>query len=79
LGQADLKAIGAAWIAAHPNESSADVLTRAITSGRRRGEALGPYLARVVAEEHGAGRAELVDGWFLAPTEARLAALSSRA
>ena len=76
LRQADVKGIGAAWVAAHPNESSADMLTRAIMSGRRRGEVLGAYLSRVVAEEHRAGRAEVVDGWFLAPTEARIAALS---
>ena len=76
LGQADVKSIGAAWIAGHPTESSADALTRAIVSGRRRGEAFGGYLARVVAEEHRAGKAEVLDGWFLAPTEARIAALA---
>ena len=77
LGQADVNAIGSAWVAAHRNESSADALTRAIMSRRRRGEALGVYLSRVVTEEHRAGRAEVFDGWFLAPTEARIAALAN--
>ena len=76
LGQADVNGVRSAWIAAHPTESPADVLTRAILSGRRSGEALGSYLARVVAEEHRAGRAEVLDGWYLAPTEARIAALA---
>ena len=77
LGQADVKGVAAAWRAAHPSESSADVLTRAIMSGRRRGEGLGAYLSRVVADEYRADRAEVLDGWFLAPTEARIAALAS--
>jgi hypothetical protein len=77
LGQADVKGIAAAWQAAHPTETSAETLTRAIMSGRRRGESIGVYLSRVVAEEHRAGRAELLDGWFLVRTEARLAALAN--
>ena len=77
LGQADMKGIAEAWKAAHPGESSSDVLTRAILTGRRRGERLDAYLSRVVAEEHRTGRAEVLDGWFLAPTEARIAALAS--
>jgi hypothetical protein len=76
LNQADLAGISAAWVAAHPQESSADALSRAIMRGRRRGESLGVYLSRAVAAEHRAGRAEVVDGWYLAPTEARVAALA---
>ena len=75
LAQADVKGIGAAWVAAHPGESSAGVLRQAIMSGRRRGESIGAHLTRVVAEEHRAGRAEVLDGWYLAPTEARIASL----
>jgi hypothetical protein len=76
LGQADLDGIAKAWVAAHPNEASADALTRAIMSGRRSGQTLDAYLSGMVAEEHRAGRAEVLDGWFLAPTEARIAALA---
>ena len=75
LGDADVKAIATAWRASHSAESSAEVVTRAILSGRRRGEPLAEFLARAVATEHEQGRAEDVDGWHLAPTEARLATL----
>ena len=75
LGQADVKGIAEAWRAAHSAELSAEVLTRLIVANRKRGEPLAEYLSRVVVEEHRAGRAELVDGWFLAPTEARIATL----
>ena len=75
LGQADVKAMATAWRAKHPAESSAEVVTRAILSGRRRGEPLAEFLARAVATEHEQGRAEVVDGWYFAPTEARLATL----
>ena len=75
LGEADVKAIATAWKAKHPAESSSDEVTRAILSGRRRGEPLADFLPRVVTAEHRDGRAEVVDGWYLAPTEARLATL----
>jgi hypothetical protein len=77
LGGADLSAVAAAWRERHPAESTADALARYVLAGRRRGEPLASFLARAVASEHAAGRAELLDGWFLAPTEARLAALLS--
>jgi len=75
LGRADVRGIGSAWKARHPADSSPDALARAILSERRRGEPLPAYLSRVVVAEHAAGRAEPVDGWYLAPTEARLATL----
>ena len=75
LGDADVKAIAAAWRAAHPAEASAEGVARAILAKRRGGEPLARYLARTVASEHGEGRAERMDGWYLAPTEARLATL----
>jgi hypothetical protein len=75
LGQADVKGIAEAWLTAHPVDSSPDAITRQISASRKPREPLGDYLSRVVVEEHRAGRAELVDGWFLAPTEARIATL----
>jgi hypothetical protein len=75
LAQADVKAIATAWKAKHPSESSAESVARAILSGRRRGEPLADFLPRVVTAEHRDGRAEVVDGWYFAPTEARLAML----
>jgi hypothetical protein len=75
LGGTDVRSTAGAWRALHPAESSRDVLTRAILAGRRNREPLEDYLARVVATEHRDGRAESVDGWMLAPTEARLATL----
>jgi hypothetical protein len=75
LGQADVTSIATAWRQSHPAESSAAAVTRAIVARRRGREPLGEYLARAVAEEHRDGRAEAVDGWYLAPTEARLATL----
>ena len=75
LGQADVKGIADAWLTAHPVESSPEAITRLSSANRKPREPLGDYLSRVVIDEHRAGRAELVDGWFLAPTEARIAAL----
>jgi hypothetical protein len=75
LGQADVTSIAKAWREAHPAESSAAAVTRAIVARRPGREPLGEYLARAVAEEHRDGRAEAVDGWYLTPTEARLATL----
>ena len=75
LGDANVRPIATAWRAKHAAESSAEAVTRAILSGRRRGEPLSDFLPRVVTAEHRDGRAEAVDGWYLAPTEARLATL----
>ena len=75
LAEADVRTIAAAWTTRHPAESSAAVLTRAILAGRKGREPLSAYLARTVSAEHRDGRSEEVDGWFLAPTEARLATL----
>ena len=75
LGQSDVRSIASAWKATHPTDSTAQSLARSILAERRGGEALEAYLSRMVAREHAAGRAEPVDGWYLAPTEARLATL----
>ena len=76
LGQSDVRSIASAWKAKHATDSTAQSLAQRILAERRRGEALEAYLARMVASEHAAGRAESVDGWYLAPTEARLATLA---
>ena len=75
LGSADVKGIADAWRTTHAAESSAESLTKLVMANRKSSESVGGYLSRVVVEEHRAGRAELVDGWFLAPTEARIAVL----
>ena len=75
LGQSDVRSIASAWKAKHATESTAQSLAQTILAERRRGEVLEAYLSRVVAKEHAAGRAEPLDGWYLAPTEARLGAL----
>ena len=75
LGESDVRSIASAWKATHATDSTAQSLAQTILSERRRGEGLEAYLARMVAKEHAAGRAEPVDGWYLAPTEARLATL----
>lgn len=77
LGGADLAAFAMAWRAKHPTESSRETLARAVLTGRRAGEPLAAYLARQVAAEHAAERSELLDGWYLTPTEARLVVLAS--
>ena len=77
LGGADLAAIAIAWHAQHPTDASREALARAVLTGRRAGEPLASHLARQVAAEHAAERAELLDGWYLAPTEARLVVLAA--
>jgi hypothetical protein len=71
LGDADLAAVAAAWRARHPG----DVPRDALLGGRAPGESLPSSLARRIAAEHAAGQVEILDGWYLCPTEARLAAL----
>ena len=75
LGDTDLSAIAAAWTSRHPDEGPRPALERALLADRRRGTPLSAHLAHRVTTEHAAGRAEELDGWYLAPTEARLAAL----
>ena len=75
LGDAEVTALAAAWRARHTDEVDADALARAILAGRRRGEPLAAHLARRNAADHAEERAELLDGWYLAPTEARLVTL----
>ena len=74
LGDADLAAVAAAWRARHPGDAPRD----ALLAGRAPGESLSAHFARRVAAEHAAGQVEILDGWFLSPTEARLAALRAR-
>jgi hypothetical protein len=71
----DLSPIATAWRGLHPDESSEDRLATAILDQRRGTEPIGNYIARRVSAEYGAGQAEALDGWFLSPTEARLAVL----
>jgi hypothetical protein len=77
LGDAEVTALAAAWRARHPDETEPQALARALLAGRARGEPLAAHLARTNAAEHAGERAELVDGWVLAPTEARLVTLLS--
>ena len=75
LAGIDVRTLAGAWRERHPAEATRMALAREILAGRRRGEALQRFLARKIAAEHRDGRAEVVDGWYLAPTEARLVAL----
>jgi hypothetical protein len=75
LGDADVTALAAAWTRSHPAERSRAVVERMLLQSRNDGEALDVSLARRIADEHAAGRSERVDGWYLAPTEARLLVL----
>lgn len=75
LGRADVASLASAWRSSHPTETSVPALARAIVTGRKPGEPLTAFLVRRVEGEHRVGRAEPVDGWYLAPTEARLATL----
>jgi hypothetical protein len=77
LRDVDLATVAAAWRSAHPTVASRDAVVRAVLASRRAGESLASHLARRVAEEHAAGRAERLDGWYLVPTEARLALLAT--
>ncbi len=77
LASADLSGIATAWRERHPEESSRESLTHQILAGRRKQETLEAYLKRIIAADYRAGKAELLDGWYLSPTEARLAALAS--
>jgi hypothetical protein len=74
LGDADLAAVAAAWRARHPGCAPRD----ALLAGRPPGESLSAHFARRVAAEHAAGQVEILDGWYLCPTEARLAAVRAR-
>lgn len=75
--------LGAAYRAAVPAESTAEALADAILSDlgwparRWRGRELGERLLARVRDDHAAGRVVNLEGWTLARTEARLAALRS--
>jgi hypothetical protein len=70
VNSAAARAIGAAYLRAHPNDSLTDA--RAIATQPRA------HIAARVREDFAAGRVVLLDGWMLSVTEARLCALALR-
>jgi hypothetical protein len=88
LGNAPAAArIGAAYLAAHPEEADTDVLVRRLRlalqthagpppAGR---DALIRALTRLVESEYCFAPLVRADGWLMAPSEARLYALAARA
>ena len=60
------RAIGAAYLRAHPRDTLADAHTAARLPR--------PHLAARVREDFAAGRVVMLDGWMLSVTEARLCA-----
>jgi hypothetical protein len=81
LGPERVRQLGSHYRASTPRENSAEALRAALSSGRA------PRIPFIKSEPHGdqirddfaAGRTVLVDGWVLAVTEARQAALFSLA
>jgi hypothetical protein len=78
MGDADVSSLVTAWLRTHPEDRDRSAVERRIIAMRKKGEALDQSLARVIAFEHAAGKGEWVDGWMLAPTEARLLVLLNR-
>ena len=81
LGPDRVRQLGAHYRASTPNENSADTL-RAALSGRhglRIPFIKSGSLEDQIRDDFAAGRTVLVDGWVLAVTEARQAALFSLA
>src|SRR6266480_532732 len=79
LGPDRVRQLGAHYRAATPNENSADALRAAISNGHHvRIPLLGiGSLDDQVRDDFASGRTVLLDGWVLAVTEARQAALFS--
>lgn len=75
LGDADFGAIATEWRRLHPGESARDTLVTRLLANRSPREPIDALVARKVAAEHSGEKAVWLDGWFLAPTEARLVAL----
>ncbi|MEN8174345.1 MAG: hypothetical protein ABFS23_01190 [Pseudomonadota bacterium] len=78
--------LGSSFLADNPAEADAERLWHYIEkSGRLSvagpmpvgGEPLLAWFKQLVRAEYAAGRARLVDGWLLSPSEARLYALSA--
>jgi hypothetical protein len=79
LGPDRVRQLGAHYRAATPQESNADTLRAAISNGHHlRIPSLGiGTLDDQIRDDFTAGRTVVVDGWVLAVTEARQAALFS--
>ena len=79
LGPERVRELGAHYRASTPNENSADALRAALSSGHRLRI---PFIKSAslddqIRDDFVAGRTVVVDGWVLAVTEARQAALFS--
>ena len=79
LGPERVRQLGAHYRASTPNENSADALRAALSSGHRLRI---PFIKSAslddrIRDDFAAGRTVVVDGWVLAVTEARQAALFS--
>lgn len=70
----ELAVLGEAFLDAHREENDGEALVDAVF-GASAGEPLSDGLLAGIAEEHASGDVVQVDGWRLARTEARLAAL----
>lgn len=68
----DLAVLGEAYLRAHPDENDGELLVGAVLVGE--GD-LTEALRSTIASEHAVGEVVEADGWRLARTEARLAAL----
>jgi len=73
----DLATLGRAYREAHPEESTVDALLARLLRNRRAGQQLGDLVRDAVAADFKALAIENLDGWLLARTEGRLAALAS--
>lgn len=86
LSDADAGArLGATYLAAHPQEADAAVLVARLRQALQEQSprfaldpaALGPRLIELVQQEYVRAPLVRVDGWLLAPSEARLYALAA--
>ena len=79
LGPERVRQLGAHYRASTPNENSADALRAALSSrhGLRIPFIKSGSLEDQIRDDFAAGRTVVVDGWVLAVTEARQAALFS--
>jgi hypothetical protein len=79
------RAIGAAYLALHPEEENADTLVRLISYApedpiaipEASAPALRAWLRRRQAHDFANGRVVKLDGWLLAATDVRLCALTA--
>jgi hypothetical protein len=79
LGTADVRALGAAYLRASPDESDLMAITRAIATDVRALRGLPwnatPSYSALVADDFANDRTVWVDGWLLSRNEARRLAL----